>query len=108
MSRKLLNVLAGLCVFAISAVWVVPALAQTEIKEKPPIYSYVGNWAVPRVQWGEMTKQNAEDQKVLEKAFADGTIIAYGTDMTLIHSNDGDTHDQWWSANSMAGLLHVL
>jgi basic membrane lipoprotein Med (substrate-binding protein (PBP1-ABC) superfamily) len=28
--------------------------------------------------------------------------------MNLIHRPDGSTHDQWWSAMSMAGLLNVL
>jgi hypothetical protein len=26
----------------------------------------------------------------------------------LIHQPDGATHDEWWSAMSMAGLLNVL
>jgi hypothetical protein len=39
---------------------------------------------------------------------ADGTIIAYGNDMNLVHQPDGSTHDSWWSAMSMAGILNVL
>jgi len=109
MNRKLWKVFAALCVLALSAVCVTSALAQmSDTKEKPPMYSYVGNWAIPRAQWADMAKSNADEQKVLDKAVADGTLIGYGDDMTLIHQADGETHDDWWSAMSMAGLLHVL
>jgi hypothetical protein len=95
-------------VFFVVALFALPALAQTEVKEKPPMYSYVGAWSIPRAQWGAMEKDNASNQKVLEKALASGTIIAYGDDTNLVHRSDGWTHDQWWSAMSMAGLLNVL
>ncbi|MBZ5571427.1 MAG: hypothetical protein LAO09_06065 [Acidobacteriia bacterium] len=109
MNRKLWKVCAGLCVLAMSAVCITPALAQmSDVKEKPPMYSYVANWSIPRAQWADMEKANAADQKVLDKALADGTIVGYGSDMNLIHQPDGETHDDWWSAMSMAGLLHVL
>jgi hypothetical protein len=45
---------------------------------------------------------------MMEKALADGTIIGYGDDMNLIHTAEGPTHDNWWSAMSMAGILNVL
>jgi hypothetical protein len=72
------------------------------------MYSYVSNWNIPRPQWADMEKANAADQKILEKALADGTIVGYGNDMNLVHQPDGDTHDDWWSAMSMAGVLNVL
>lgn len=105
MNRKLWGVLAGLCLLAMS----VMAFAQTpEVKEKPPMYSYVGNWSIPRPQWAAMEKADAADQKILDKAIADGTIVAYGNDVNLVHQADGMTHDDWWSAMSMAGLMNVL
>jgi hypothetical protein len=108
MKKKLWRV-AGLCALAIAVVSAVPARSQTsEVKEKPPMYSYVGNWGIPRAQWGDMEKQTAANQKMMEKAIADGTIIAYGTDMNLIHQSDGETHDNWWSSMSLAGILNVL
>jgi hypothetical protein len=72
------------------------------------MYTYVGNWNIPRAQWSEMQKNTAADQSVLEKALANGTIVAYGNDVNLVHEADGGTHDDWWSAMSMAGLLNVL
>lgn len=105
MNRKLWQVCAGLCLLAMSTL----ACAQgPEVKEKPPMYSYVSNWSIPRAQWAEMEKANAADQKILDKAMADGVILAYGDDVNLVHQADGMTHDDWWSSTSMAGLLKVL
>ncbi len=109
MNRKLWSVFAGLVALAMSAVWAVPAGAQTsEVKEKPPMYSYVSFWSIPRAQWPDMAKANAADQPILDKALASGTIVGYGSDVNLVHGPDGPTHDDWWSAMSMAGLLNVL
>jgi len=109
MNRKLGRVLAGLWALAMAAVWAAPAGAQTpEVKEKPPMYSYIGFWNIPRAQWADMDKNEAADQKILEKAIANGTIVGYGNDVNLIHQPDGATHDDWWSAMSTAGVLNVL
>jgi hypothetical protein len=109
MNRKLWKVLAGLCVVAMSAVWALPACAQmSDAKEKPPMYSYVAFWNIPRAQWGEMAKADEADRKILDKAIASGTIVGYGNDENLVHSPDGPSHDGWWSAMSMAGVLNVL
>ena len=92
-----------------AALWAVPAGAQmAEVKEKPPMYSYVGFWTVPRAQWAEMVKADEADASTLDKAMAGGTIVAYGNDINLVHQPDGPTHDDWWSSMSMAGLLNVL
>lgn len=109
MNKNWWGVFVAVCALAMAAVCVVPASAQmAEVKEKPPMYTYVADWNIPRAQWGEMEKSNAADQKMMEKAFANGTIVAYGNDLNLIHQPDGYTHDEWWSALSMAGLLNVL
>jgi hypothetical protein len=79
-----------------------------EVKEKPPMYSYVSNWQIPRAQWGEMEKANLADKKILDKAMAGGSLVGYGDDTNLVHQPDGDTHDEWWSAMSIAGVLNVL
>jgi hypothetical protein len=91
-----------------AAVWAAPARAQSEVKEKPRMYSYISFWNIPRAQWGEMEKADAADQKIVEKALANGTIVGYGFDVGLLHQPDGATHDEWWSAMSMGGLLSVL
>ena len=113
MKRNVWRVLAGLCVLAMGVVCAAPAWAQgsmqgSQVKEKPRMYSYVGFWSIPRAQWAEMEKSEVSDQQVLQKAMSDGTIVGYGNDVNLVHQPDGPTHDDWWSAMSMAGLLNVL
>ena len=108
MKRTLFS-FAGLCTLAMAAVWAVPAGAQmAEVKEKPPMYSYVSFWNIPRAQWGEMEKADAADKPLLDKAVASGAIIGYGNDVNMVHQPDGSTHDEWWSSMSMAGLMNVL
>jgi hypothetical protein len=103
------RVLAGLCALGMAAAIAAPAGAQTsEVKEKPPLYSYISNWAIPRAQWADMAKANEADRAALDKAVAAGTIVGYGHDVNLVHRPDGETHDEWWSAMSMAGLMNVL
>jgi hypothetical protein len=97
------------CALAMSAVWAGQAGAQTsDVKEKPALYTYVADWNIPREKWADMDKSSASEQKILDKAIADGTIVGYGNDMTLVHQADGITHDDWWSAMSLAGVLNVL
>ncbi|HEY0701741.1 MAG TPA: hypothetical protein VGD60_03145 [Candidatus Acidoferrales bacterium] len=86
----------------------VRAQSTTEVKEKPPMYTYASVWNIPRAQWGEMEKTDAADNETMGKALASGTIVGYGHDTALVHRADGPTHDQFWSAMSMAGLMNVL
>lgn len=107
--KRMLWRFAGLCTLSLAVVGAVPASAQmNDAKEKPPMYSYVSFWTIPRAQWAEMAKADAADQAILDKAMASGTIMAYGNDINLVHSSDGPTHDDWWSSMSMAGVLNVL
>ena len=109
MKQNLQRICVLLSAAAFLGMLVTAATAQTsEVKEKAPMYSYVGNWTLPRAQWGAMEKENANDQKVLQAALANGTLVGYGNDMTIVHSADGETHDEWWSATSEAGLMNVL
>jgi hypothetical protein len=86
-----------------------PASAQTtEVKEKPPLYPYVGSFALPRAKWADLAKQNAAEQKLFDKALSSGQLVGYGTDEELVHTNDGYTNDSFWSSMSLAGVLGVL
>jgi hypothetical protein len=110
MNGRMCRLFAGLCLLALAAIWAAPAGAQmmSEVKEKPPMYSYVANWIIPRAHWADMDKSYMDDTKVLDKAMTDGTIVAYGYDVTLVHTPDGSTHDDWWSSMSLAGLFNTL
>lgn len=104
-NRRRLWVVAGLLAIAATAV---PGMAQNEVKEKSPIYVYVSQWDIPRAQWSAMDKADADDLGTYQKGMADGAIIAFGNDINLVHQPDQPTHDEWWVANSMAGLLNLL
>lgn len=109
MHKSTWSVFAGLCGLAMFALGVVPSGAQMpEVKEKPPMYSYVANWQIPRAQWADMESVNQSNKAIMDKALADGTIIGFGRDQNLVHSADAETHDNWWSAMSIAGLIKVL
>jgi hypothetical protein len=85
------------------------ASAQTaEIKEKPPLYTYVASWTIPRAHWGEMAKQAGADSKIFDKGISSGTIVGYGEDEDVVHDPEGQTHDEFWQSPSMAGLLGAL
>jgi hypothetical protein len=101
--------LTALSLLSTATIWTGAAVAQTaQAKEKPPMYTYVSNWTIPRARWADMEKQGATDTKVFDKAMSSGQLVAYGSDETLVHHADGDTHDSFWSAMSMAGVLGVL
>jgi hypothetical protein len=109
MNRKLWKLFVALCTLAMFAICAAPAGAQmSEIKEKPRMYSYVAFWDLPRAQWGDMEKSWESDRKILEQASASGAIVGYGNDENLVHQPDGPTHDDWWSAMSLAGVMNVL
>jgi hypothetical protein len=108
MCKKLWSMCAGLSGLAALTLCAIPAGAQmTEIKPKPPMYSYVANWQVAREHWPEMDKATQVNE-VMQKALDDGTLVGYGRDTTLVHTLSGATHDSWWSSMSMAGLVKVL
>jgi hypothetical protein len=109
MNKRRGTILTGLCVLGMAAVTAAPAGAQTsEVKEKPPMYSYISNWQIPRAQWADMEKARETERPALDKALAAGTIVGYGSDVNLVHRPDGETHDEWWCAMSMAGVINLL
>jgi len=110
MNTRVCSVFAGLCGVAVFAPSAIPSGAQaTEVKEKPAMYSYVANWQIPPEHWGaDLAKINATDKTIFQASLADGTILGYGNDVNMVHTPDGESHDSWWSATSMAGLLKVL
>jgi hypothetical protein len=101
------TLITSLCGLMTAAAVALPSNAQ-EVKPKAPMYAYVANWQIPRDKWPDAVKSAAARATVLDKAVADGTLVGYGSDESLLHTSEGATHDNWWMANSMAGLLKVL
>ena len=109
MNKKLWSAFAGLCGFAAFALSGIAADAHAqEVKSKPPMYSYVANWQVPRAHWSEVGKAFDTVSGVLQQSLTDGYLVGYGDDTNLVHQPDAETHDLWWSSMSLAGLLKTL
>jgi hypothetical protein len=105
MIDKVRSVFAASSALVIAVALATAASAQsTEIAEKPPMYTYVSNWAIPRPQWPEFDKALADTNKV----FAGGSLVGYGANATLLHQVEGSTHVVWWSAMSRAAILKLL
>jgi hypothetical protein len=105
MIDKAWSVFAGASALLMAAAWATPASAQSaKIEAKPPMYTYVSNWAIPRAQWSELDKTLADTNKVL----AGSSLVGYGVDENLLHQAEGSTHEVWWSGMSMAAVMNVL
>jgi hypothetical protein len=92
---------AGLTVLAMFSTWGVPVGAQTrEVLEKPPMYSFIAVWNIPRDQWKAREDQSAAARKILDRAISEGTIVAYGFDGNPLH-------DTFWLSMSREGLRKV-
>jgi hypothetical protein len=103
----MLKRIAGLLVVVLAVVVVPAAISQME--PTPRVYTYVGQFQVPRANW---TQYSEDIEKtfvpVAEKMLANGTIASWSTFEQVIHTPDGYTHGSAWSSNSLAGLMKVL
>jgi hypothetical protein len=84
-----------------------PLRAQND-QGKPPTYTYIAEWTVPRAQWPDMVKIDDQERTLMEKLVADGTIIGYGTFANLIHQEGEPTHGSWFTATSEGNLMKAL
>lgn len=82
--------------------------AQVADQGKPPVYTYISEWAVPRAQWGEMVKVDDQDKSLMDKLVSDGTLTGYGAFTNLIHQEGEPTHGTWFTATSEGNLLKAL
>jgi len=82
--------------------------AQSATAEKPAVYTYVAEWAVPRAMWADYQKQIDAEVDTMKKAIADGTIVAFGDFAVVNHQEGAPTHGSWFSATSMANLMKML
>ncbi len=98
--KKLWATVATWTVLAMSFIGATPAGAQTKEFKKPPMYSYIAVWNIPRDQWQARENQAAAARKILDRAISDRTIVAYGYD-------ENPLHDTFWLAMSKAGLESV-
>jgi len=98
-----------LCVAAFLITAAAPvAKGQSMAAEKPAVYTYVSEWAVPRAMWAEYKKEDDADIEAMKKAMTEGTIVAYGSFAVLNHQEGAPTHGSWFTATSMANLMKFL
>lgn len=109
MRKGIAGVCFGICICLVGlmAMNVAPAMAQTAA-EKPPVYTYVAEWAVPRAMWADYEKQQAAGSDAMKKLVADGTLVSYGDFAVVNHQEGAPTHGSWFSASSIANLMKVL
>src|SRR3954453_1772003 len=96
------------CLLFLCLAGLAPLQAQTAAKTKPPIYTYVAQWEVPRAQWADIAKVDEDDRPILDKLVGDGTLIGYGAYSNLIHQEGEPTHGTWFTATSEGNLLKAL
>ncbi len=85
-----------------------PSRAQNSDQGKPPVYTYLAEWAVPRAQWADMVKLDDQDKPLMDKLVADSTITGYGAYTNLIHQEGEPTHGTWFTATSEGNLMKAL
>jgi hypothetical protein len=104
---RVMVAVAGIAVLGMTATL---AGAQTvEVKEKPPLYRYVSNWAFSPPHSADPDKDGyAGNQKILAAALADGTLVGYGDEENQVHSAERFAHASWGQARSIASLLKVI
>lgn len=103
MSKKTSLVLAMLCLLLAA-----PVVASAQ-QQEAPIYTSVALWNVPRAQWADFTAfWEKNGRPVLERMYADGTIVSWGRFATVVHEENGYTHGTWYAATSIAALQRVL
>lgn len=108
MMHRISQVMMLVCAAALVSLGAMPSQAQDKTQEKPPLYTYVAQWATPRAQWPDMDKGQASTKDLMDKLLADGTIVSYGAFHTIVHTEGGATHGTWFSAMSMADLMKAL
>jgi hypothetical protein len=108
MRSRIIGICAVLSLLGTAGVLANLALAQTPSAEKPPMYTYVSEWTVPRNMWGAYQKIEDADNDAMNKAAADGTLVAFGSFAVLNHQEGAPTHGSWFSARSMANLMKAL
>lgn len=96
--------MTGLAAVAAVLSFSTAAAAQTPAPA-PTVLTFVGEWQVPRAQWGAFTADFEKNTRpVLEKLGAAGTLVSWGAYEMVVHTADGYSHGVWWSATSYAGI----
>ncbi len=108
MRRSASGILFVVCSLIVAMLCTGTAKTQPLSDEKPLLYTYVSEWAVPRAMWGDYQKMEASGNEAMSKLVADGTLVSFGNFSVLNHQEGNATHGTWFAATSMANILKVL
>jgi hypothetical protein len=108
MFTRIPKIIVMVCVVGVAMLWSGTARTQSTADEKPVMYTYVSEWAIPRAMWTDYQKMEGSETDAMSKLLADGSIVAYGSFSVLNHQEGLPTHGSWFSATSMANLMKVL
>src|SRR5579863_5867395 len=108
MFTRIPKIVVMVCAVAVAMLWSGTARTQSTADEKPVMYTYVSEWAIPRAMWTDYQKTESSETYSMSKLLADGSIVAYGSFSILNHQEGAPTHGSWFSASSMANLMKVL
>ncbi len=93
---------------AVVFVFSAPA-ALSQMEQAHPVYIYVSQFQVPRANWAQFAEDTEKNvNPILERLFADGTIIGWSNFENIVHTPEGMTHGTAWSSTSLAGITRVL
>ena len=107
MFTKMTKAMAAVCAAACIFLFLSPKAAMAQ-NQGTTYYTYVSQWTVPRAQWEAFAKQDQASQTRMKQAVADGLLIAWGNSETRVHTSEGFTHAEWFTATSRENLLKVL
>jgi hypothetical protein len=108
MRHRIIGLLLVFSALAVAPLFVNQVRAQSQSMEKPLMYTYVSEWAVPRAMWADYQKVEDADNDSMRKMVADGTLISFGNYAVLNHQEGTATHGSWFSASSMVNIIKVL
>lgn len=81
----------------------------TAQQPETPVFTFISEWKVPQEKWTEFDAFEEENSRpILERFFADGTIIGYVYIVSRVHHATGNTHGFWFTATSIAGTQRVI
>jgi hypothetical protein len=93
--------------FTVLCLLLAPAVAPAQ--QQQDVYTFVAEWAVPRDQWDAYASFNEKNARpVLERMYANGTLVSWGNFATIVHDEAGITHGVWFQATSIANIERVL
>lgn len=106
MVRSVTTFCVAVCLFA-ACMFLAPnsAIAQDQ---GTTYYTYVSQWTVPRADWAAFAKQDQATVAQMKQAVSSGLLVAWGAAETRVHTPDGFTHAEWFTATSRDNLLKVL